>query len=427
MTEPNRIVVEPAPAGQDSLPRLQAAVDQLQGTGEIVLLPTRPYLLSGTWYLPRPASGALGLNITSIGHATLRLHDSVTVPPADGLLRVESNWQYKLSGFSVVGPGTRSDPVTTPRSGIGIWLGHEAGHGGGDGTHGGGCILERVYAIGWGVGFRLGTAEHIATSELLFSHCSARICDVGMELLDQNTLNVALVMWGMEANRVGVRVYQPGANDVHVWGGSASNNGVDFHLAPGGVFSVNGYRSEGARQFLVSGQTRAKTNVVISSCEVLGMVGDGSVAAVHCGWGNCLTVVSSTIQGWIGWQQVFGPGGVPLVVGTLTMMGVCVWGSPDRPFRGDGSAAGLPYRVFGCSYRLPGNPDGVPDGWFPDQIGVVRASGDLVPAWTVDADGVFQLGGSPRVVTGSWADGSAARNLAVVLEEAGIIANQTTA
>jgi len=171
---------------------LQDSVNTLQGTGgEIVLVSTRPYLLSGTLYLPKPTDGGKVIKIKSIGTTTLRPLQMAS-PPAEGLIRVESNWNYKVGGLSLDGPGQRGD--TGPRAGVGIWLGREAGHGP-KGTSGGAAILEHIQVSGFGVGFRLGTADRTATSELMFSQCAAKICEIGMELLDYNTLNISLNMW----------------------------------------------------------------------------------------------------------------------------------------------------------------------------------------------------------------------------------------
>ena len=108
---------------------------------------------------------------------------------------------------------------------------------------------------------------------------------------------------------------------------------------------------------------------------------------------------------------MFGASILPSVVGT-------------QPFRGDINATAVPYRVFGCSYRLQGKTGGTPDGWFPGQVGVVRGE-KPVPALQMDGNGVFKLGNQP-VVTGSWVDGSAGKSLAAELEQAGLIINRTT-
>lgn len=112
----------------------------------------------------------------------------------------------------------------------------------GYGTQGGTAIIERVMVTGFASGFRLGTATGIATCEVLFLDCKASYCNIGMELLDYNTLNILLNMWSIESCTVGVSTSQAG--DVHVIGGSASGNKIDFELSTGGTFSINKFRSE---------------------------------------------------------------------------------------------------------------------------------------------------------------------------------------
>jgi hypothetical protein len=99
--------------------------------------------------------------------------------------------------------------------------------------------------------------------------------------------------------------------------------------------------------------------------------------------------------------------------------------APPQAFRVDASNVVDPfYRVMGCSWRATGKSDGAPDGWISDQTGVVK-NGKLVPAWQVDDSGKLTLSNS-GVLTGSWADGTAGKNLAEMLAQVGLITNQTS-
>jgi hypothetical protein len=95
---PNQIVV--SPSGSDDQPALQAAVEKLayHGVGgDIILLPTQPYLLKTTWRIPAPLDGGQPINVKAVGQAVLKPFD-VDKPPAEGLIRIEWEWGYKIEG-----------------------------------------------------------------------------------------------------------------------------------------------------------------------------------------------------------------------------------------------------------------------------------------------------------------------------------------
>ena len=219
---PSQIMV--SPSGGDDSTNLQNAVDSLTEGGDVVLASTGPYQLSKTWLIPQANSGGRVINVKAAGTAVLKALPGASLP--QGLIRVESDWGYKIEGLSLIGQHTD----------VGIWLGREAGFGP-VGTNGGSAVIERVSVSCFTHGCRLGTNSEIATSELLFLDCAASYCDIGMQLLDYNTLDVVLNMWSMM--RCGVGVCTSSAGDVHVFGGSASDNTIDFRLTTGGTFSIN--------------------------------------------------------------------------------------------------------------------------------------------------------------------------------------------
>jgi hypothetical protein len=274
-----------APSGGDDTPQLQTAVDAVVGlgSGDIVLTPGN-YKLADTWRIPSANTSGVVVNVRGIGNPTLR---PFAAPPADGLVRVESNWGYTLDGFSLQGPG-KSD-------GVGLWLSHEQG----SGTNGGQAILSRINVAGFASGMRVGGKA--AASELLLQDCALKGCDIGFEGLDYNTLDVLFEMLSMADNRVGIATSQAG--DLHVHGGSASNNQTDFNLTTGGTFSVSRFRSEGARQFWLSGTTTARTEVLLESCEVVAPTDPEHFPVVQGAWGESLTILSCYLSGWVGWAR----------------------------------------------------------------------------------------------------------------------------
>jgi hypothetical protein len=290
---PGQVVV--LPSGGDDLPNLQAAVNGLINGGDIVLVSTSPYQLSDTCLVPPASMGGSVINVKAVGTAVLKPLPGASLP--QGLIRVESNWGYRIEGLSLSGQHTD----------VGIWLAHETGFG----TNGGTAVIERVSVSGFASGFRLGTASGTATSELLFLDCAASNCDMGMELLDFNTLDVLLNMWSMSKCGIGVSTHQAG--DVHVFGGSASDNTIDFKLTTGGTFSINKFRSEGVeQQFLYSGETSARTNILLDSCEVKSPADPSNTPLIRGGWGNTLTIISCYLDGFVGWNQEFDRQGIPL-------------------------------------------------------------------------------------------------------------------
>jgi hypothetical protein len=405
---PSQVTV--VPSGGDDQPNLQAAVNSLTSGGTVVLS-SGTYQLKQTWKIPGTSPTSL-INITGTGGVDLRPF-SATTPPDDGLIRIERNWGYKVEGLQLIGGG----------SGIGLWLASETD----SGTQGGQAVIERVSVSGFSSGFRLGTSNKIATSELIFSACKATNCDIGMELLDFNTLDVLLNMWSMGLCRVGV--FTSSAGDVHVVGGSASSNKTDFELDTGGTFSVNKFRSEGVMaQFLHSGATTARTNILLESCEVMGPADPATNPVIVCAGGNALTTISCFLSGFILWGQ--SPTHLPQPPnGTITMISTFVQDgpkdAPHQPFRVDPpNSSNAPYRIFGCSWRGLENGDANTDGWFPDQTGVIKDA-QLVPTWQADTTGTFTLANRP-VVQGSWADGSAGKSLCAALATLGLIVNETT-
>lgn len=340
-----------SPSGGNDSPQVQAAVDRFATKGQSgdVWFNSGTYRFDQTVYVPYSTITGTVVNLKGLGNV-------VIAGAASPLMQVESQWGYSIDGLSFQGSGQK---------GIGLWLSRATG----GGTNGGQAIISRVNVAGFATGCRLGTSGGTATSEILFSGCSAKSNTIGFEPMDYNTLDLKFDMLSLGANDYGI--FTNTAGQVTVDGGSASNNRkADFHFGTGGVFAIRNFRSEGTMRLFEPGTTTATTVVTIESCEVEGVVSPDHIV-VQGNWGDGLTIIGCDLAGTIGWGQVYG---LPFFPGRLVMIGTSV--QDTQPFRPIPDGEGLRYTIIGCRGR---NPDNTVSAQFDDQTGTVH-NGQLVRA-----------------------------------------------
>jgi len=287
----------------DDTVAIQAAVTAtLEGTrrGGVVYAPLGTYKITSTVTLPDPDGGFQdAISIWGDGPTltTFRWAGASTgfVPMFDVLGQAYCAYR----GFGLAN-GTGAGRAET----VGFWFRGD-GHTGG--TTGGSAIFEQVSAAGLSRGFIIGDTLD-AISEVLFQLCSFSDCDFGVLAVGQNTLDLAWVLPTFSGNDVGLQFN--GAGCGQVYGGSASNDTVDFKYSTGGAFTLSGFRSEGAGKVLWletgAGLVEGCSLNAPGSEDLIALQVEAGTLAVHGSWvegkiatrsgGNGITIFSS----WLG-------------------------------------------------------------------------------------------------------------------------------
>lgn len=241
----------------DDQPALQrcanAALTISNYNGGRIKLIANAYRIESTWRINNPnddPSHAVTSRISIEGDG--RYLTRIEYAGTGAAIRFWFNKHYDLSNLYIRN-------IAENQTGVGIRITGPAGL---SGNVGGGNTTWKAIAIDYfDKGVDLGdTQTQVSGSEYTITHLAINRCNIGMLLKGSNTEDFTIKQYLSSFNSISLVTLN--ANNIHIDGGSSSNDGQLFDLGTVGVFSLENYRAEGFGQRVL----RGSGNIKITSC-----------------------------------------------------------------------------------------------------------------------------------------------------------------
>jgi len=281
----------------DDTSSINAAYASLAGSAGTVIWPPGNYKVTDT-IVCGIATGGTGAATSFIGtlcpggqdHTVLQWHGATTGRPA---FLMAKNKYNQMTGLRI------QNATGTKGTSIGLQLG-------GSGSGAFGTQTLSFWVINCLIsGFNVGATDGNfgACSEIAWASTTFDSCDTGFTLNDFNSLDHVFYEAAITANTIGIDTGV--SSEIHVYGGSGSQNGVDFNIGGNSQHTfISGFRSEESTSAMVNGVANGAC-VTVQSCLQTSALGSGHNAIT--GTFTRLCVKDCNLDGFI--RQNFADGG----------------------------------------------------------------------------------------------------------------------
>jgi len=275
----------------DDTAALQATADATTIASGTMYFPKGRYRITSNLRLADPPVGSDHSNFNVIGDGPVQSVILCDIASSSSVGVTFWTNKYML----VRGIGVANAQAKGTRTGV-MFAGY------GSGTQTGQAIFE-LFSVGdFDTGIVTSDGVNATSSEISFDTLTVSGCNVGFLNNSFNGLNFNIKNLIMSGNAIGLYAFTAG---VYVYGGSASDNAIDFQFANGGTNAVHNFRSEVITdKFIV--QLGNTNQLVVTGCLAIASASPNTRTLVTLA-NSGVTMIGNQIGGQISLGNSLGP------------------------------------------------------------------------------------------------------------------------